>query len=75
MGRDHVAQQSRRGVPGFNPRARVGRDSSNWTDMIPCKSFNPRARVGRDIIIHTLAVRDIRFNPRARVGRDIVGRR
>ena len=34
---------------GFNPRARVGRDSSRRLESRPYASFNPRARVGRDL--------------------------
>jgi len=34
--------------PSFNPRARVGRDLSENTQMFSGGSFNPRARVGRD---------------------------
>jgi len=35
-------------VAGFNPRARVGRDSERGEDKIHPTRFNPRARVGRD---------------------------
>ena len=33
---------------GFNPRARVGRDSPRSVLCLRSSSFNPRARVGRD---------------------------
>jgi len=33
---------------GFNPRARVGRDSEGKEVLDPSDGFNPRARVGRD---------------------------
>jgi len=36
------------GSPGFNPRARVGRDNVVSIFFPPSLSFNPRARVGRD---------------------------
>ena len=34
---------------GFNPRARVGRDSEPKIRPSASRSFNPRARVGRDL--------------------------
>jgi len=54
----------------FNPRARMGRDSSSqrWVTIQDC--FNPRARMGRDIFISILFSCVYRFNPRARMGRD-----
>ena len=33
----------------FNPRARVGRDTTKGTAKGFTDSFNPRARVGRDV--------------------------
>jgi len=38
----------RAGAYGFNPRARVGRDSVLETIKLTGERFNPRARVGRD---------------------------
>ena len=35
----------------FNPRARVGRDSTPSPHMGACGGFNPRARVGRDLLV------------------------
>ena len=35
--------------PGFNPRARVGRDIPSAWPSATTASFNPRARVGRDL--------------------------
>ncbi len=34
--------------PGFNPRARTGRDLGRWASLSPPWRFNPRARTGRD---------------------------
>jgi len=34
---------------GFNPRARVGRDTDRAASSSVRRRFNPRARVGRDI--------------------------
>ena len=56
--------------PGFNPRARMGRDPCR----IPCGTrptcFNPRARMGRDEFVSRTSIWDKSFNPRARMGRD-----
>ena len=48
-GATEVLHASRRGLRGFNPRARVGRDIILMTVSTGAyMSFNPRARVGRD---------------------------
>ncbi len=39
---------SRTAHPGFNPRARVGRDMQEMREEQRIICFNPRARVGRD---------------------------
>ncbi len=49
MGRDGGAGESLRGLGSFNPRARVGRDSTGAQVQIDYHGFNPRARVGRDV--------------------------
>jgi len=36
-------------MPGFNPRAREGRDSAIPKAITFAVSFNPRAREGRDL--------------------------
>ena len=56
--------------PGFNPRARVGRDLLLISRFRTWVSFNPRARVGRDRRATILFCTIQCFNPRARVGRD-----
>ena len=61
-----VVESSRR----FNPRARVGRDSTAAACRHRSASFNPRARVGRDRCTIYRTRTNYRFNPRARVGRD-----
>ena len=55
---------------GFNPRARVGRDTSVCSPTTTISCFNPRARVGRDLTVSHDAPPKQGFNPRARVGRD-----
>ncbi len=57
--------------PGFNPRARVGRDSADRSVISASESFNPRARVGRDGVTALWWSDSDGFNPRARVGRDV----
>ena len=49
MGRDMLLMPSLSGIFGFNPRARMGRDSVPHHREKPSKSFNPRARMGRDV--------------------------
>ena len=57
--------------PGFNPRARVGRDRRTAAPHLGLRrSFNPRARVGRDPTSTAWIRASPGFNPRARVGRD-----
>ncbi|SLM19118.1 conserved hypothetical protein [uncultured spirochete] len=58
-------------IKGFNPRARVGRDSIKRSCNKQFFRFNPRARVGR---FRLLSILDS-FNPRARVGRDVISAR
>ena len=55
----------------FNPRARMGRDTSRTPIRASPSSFNPRARVGRDSLWTSLSQSFASFNPRARVGRDV----
>ena len=38
-----------RATTGFNPRARVGRDTQPHGFVLSLNRFNPRARVGRDL--------------------------
>jgi len=79
--RPHGARPGRRRSGGkgrsFNPRARMGRDTSRsgFSGGMPC--FNPRARMGRDKRPFLDRVKANCFNPRARMGRDSVqsGRR
>ena len=49
-GATRMLRTSARGLPSFNPRARVGRDSRSWLARRRMRCFNPRARVGRDAI-------------------------
>ena len=55
---------------GFNPHARVGRDTLRPDTTANKCSFNPHARVGRDTSPHSTITRTLCFNPHARVGRD-----
>ena len=72
MGRDIIFCSIHYRIIGFNPRARVGRDSPIILPPGVSKCFNPRARVGRDVrSFPTLGSERFGFNPRARVGRDI----
>ena len=59
----------------FNPRARMGRDTSRTPIRASPSSFNPRARVGRDSLWTSLSQSFASFNPRARVGRDQISSR
>ena len=59
-------------LPGFNPRARTGRDQRRGRKLHPPPSFNPRARTGRDISFSLSRQTASCFNPRARTGRDQV---
>jgi len=56
--------------PGFNPRARMGRDDLADRCEAAIMRFNPRARMGRDGLPLPHDIRITRFNPRARMGRD-----
>ena len=69
-GATRMLRTSARGLPSFNPRARVGRDSRSWLARRRMRCFNPRARVGRDARPRGQTSDPSRFNPRARVGRD-----
>ncbi len=71
MGRDFADDLGDVDGNGFNPRARVGRDTAVAVVLVVVVCFNPRARVGRDLELRKRHVEDKRgFNPRARVGRD-----
>ena len=71
MGRDGVVAAVVIAInPGFNPRARVGRDRLAYRADGGGPCFNPRARVGRDQASCLDASTHACFNPRARVGRD-----
>ena len=59
-------------LSSFNPRARVGRDLPESSQVPSIISFNPRARVGRDFSRLLPGGVIPCFNPRARVGRDKV---
>ena len=56
----------------FNPRARMGRDTSRTPIRASPSSFNPRARVGRDSLWTSLSQSFASFNPRARLGRNFL---
>ncbi len=56
----------------FNPRARMGRDTSRTPIRASPCSFNPRARVGRDSLWTSLSQSFASFNPRARLGRNFL---
>ncbi len=70
MGRDFSINHNMHEAGGFNPRARVGRDSLRLPSQDLHRGFNPRARVGRDKKTTNGQSKYISFNPRARVGRD-----
>ena len=55
---------------GFNPRARMGRDSVEFCIGATLNCFNPRARMGRDFDNVDTLEPGQSFNPRARMGRD-----
>ena len=70
-GATSITAQHRVKYRGFNPRARVGRDTDANVPLAPIRlRFNPRARVGRDRPAGADGSPVHRFNPRARVGRD-----
>ncbi len=49
MGRDYLARGLIMRLTGFNPRARMGRDTRISLEYyLPSYRFNPRARMGRD---------------------------
>lgn len=56
----------------FNPRARMGRDTSRTPIRASPSSFNPRARVGHDSLWTSLSQSFASFNPRARLGRNFL---
>ncbi len=58
-------------LAGFNPRPRVGGDSSTRQRRFPASSFNPRPRVGGDFDRRAWQVGCASFNPRPRVGGDL----
>ena len=55
---------------GFNPRTRVGCDSSAASSKTAAARFNPRTRVGCDVLHASRSSRVVCFNPRTRVGCD-----
>jgi len=72
VGRDLVRQNRLAHIASFNPRARVGRDTTVSSAGEDFRSFNPRARVGRDSSTTKQISAYRSFNPRARVGRDSI---
>ena len=71
-GATHAREVDGGAPPGFNPRARAGRDRCRWRARAPSGGFNPRARAGRDAPPWPARTRWRCFNPRARVGRDML---
>ena len=59
-----------RWMPCFNPRTRVGCDSSSFFLIISRACFNPRTRVGCDLPPELPGEKVAGFNPRTRVGCD-----
>ncbi len=57
-------------MTGFNPRPRVGGDTTCLVSRLQGVSFNPRPRVGGDEFAPDIATPMPSFNPRPRVGGD-----
>ena len=47
--------------PGFNPRAREGRDFCSAECCKEYRSFNPRAREGRDVLLGEIGILSFKF--------------
>ena len=57
--------------PGFNPRARTGRDVALYELRDTDDTFQPTRPHGARHGVHSVSARPACFNPRARTGRDL----